>query len=228
MPFPSVLNTFNRPTATDKLNSPAHATLHNAVSSAVGQIEQVIGLSTTSVVGSLFYDIRSTGSDGGGHIQSANKGGTGQTSFTKGDILVATSSSVIAKLAVGVTDGDALVVDSTASAGLKYAGVATAKQLQDQTNTYASASVLSASVYGITFPTAVSVLSAGQAFAVRFPTAPAGSILALSVSSLVAQRILMPNLTNPPVGMITASMISIVENAGKYNIHLPPVQQYQV
>src|SRR3990167_7456680 len=118
MPFPSVLNTFNRPSTSDRLDSPSHSALHNTVSSAVGQIEQVIGLSTTSVAGSLFYDIRSPDSNGGGHVQSANKGGTGQTAYTKGDLLVATSSSVVAKLAVGL-DNQIIKADSSVAAGVK-------------------------------------------------------------------------------------------------------------
>src|SRR3990167_2035462 len=133
MPFPSVLNTFNRPAATDRLNSPAHATLHNTVSSAVGQIEQLIGLSTTSVVGSFFYDIRSPDSNGGGHVQTANKGGTGQTTFLKGDLLVATSASVVAKLAVGA-DNQIIKADSSVAAGIKWA---------DDSNPKIHASVLS-------------------------------------------------------------------------------------
>src|SRR3990167_9926822 len=126
MPFPSVLNTFNRPAATDRLNSPAHATLHNTVSSAVGQIEQLIGLSTTSVVGSFFYDIRSPDSNGGGHVQTANKGGTGQTTFLKGDLLVATSASVVAKLAVGA-DNQIIKADSSVAAGIKWIDDSTPK-----------------------------------------------------------------------------------------------------
>lgn len=117
--FPSTLSTFARPTTTDRLNNPSHSALHNTVSSAVGQIEAVIGLSTSSAVGSLMYDVRSPDSDGGGHVQTANKGGTGQTSYTKGDLLVATSSSVVAKLAVGA-DGLTIVSDSSVAAGLKW------------------------------------------------------------------------------------------------------------
>ena len=119
MPFPSVLNTFNRPATTDRLNSPSHSALHNTVSSAVGQIEQVIGLSTTSVAGSLFYNIRSPDSDGGGHIQTANKGGTGQTTFIKGDLLIATSSSVVAKLAIGA-NGQIFKVNSSTASGVNW------------------------------------------------------------------------------------------------------------
>ncbi len=120
MPFPSVLNTFARPSATDRLNNPSHSALHNTVSSALGQVEAVIGVDgANSVVGTLMYDVRSPASDGGGHVQTANKGGTGQTSYQKGDLLVATSSSVIARLTVG-SDGTAIVADSAQSAGMKW------------------------------------------------------------------------------------------------------------
>lgn len=125
MAFPSTLSSFNRPSASDKLNSPSHSALHNTVSSAVGQLEAVIGLEgDSSVAGTLVYDIRSPASDGGGHVQAVNKGGTGQTSYTKGDILVAQSSSVLSKLAVGATDGLVLTVNSAESTGLKW-GVGT-------------------------------------------------------------------------------------------------------
>src|SRR3990167_166558 len=99
--FPSVLSTFNKPTTTDKLNSPSHSALHNTVSSAVGQIEAVIGVDgANSVLGTIMSDLRNPDSSGGGHVQTANKGGTGQTAYTKGDILVASSSSVLTKLAI--------------------------------------------------------------------------------------------------------------------------------
>lgn len=122
MPFPSVYNSFNRPTASDRLNNPGHSALHNTVSSALGQVEAVIGLSTSSAVGTLMYDVRSPDSNGGGHVQTANKGGTGQTSYTKGDILVASSSSVLTKLAVGSND-QVLVADSAVATGVKWAAV---------------------------------------------------------------------------------------------------------
>ena len=121
MAFPSTLSSFNRPTATNKLNSPSHSALHNTVSSALGQVEAVIGVEgASSVVGSLQYLIKSSASDGGGHVQTANKGGTGQTSYTKGDILVATSSSVITKLAIG-TDGQVIKANSSTASGINWA-----------------------------------------------------------------------------------------------------------
>lgn len=125
MAYPSTFSAFSRPTPSDKLSSPSHSALHNDTSSAVGQLEAVVGLNTgasASAVGTLMYFIHSPDSDGGGHIQAANKGGTGQTTFAKGDLLVATSSSVIAKLAVSSTLGEVLTSDPSQAAGVKWAG----------------------------------------------------------------------------------------------------------
>lgn len=119
--FPSVLNTFTYPNPTDRLNSPSHSSLHNATSSILGQVQAVIGVEgTNSVVGSLQYLIKSPASDGGGHVQTANKGGTGQTSYNKGDLLVASSSSVLTKLVVG-TEGQILKVNSSLATGIGWA-----------------------------------------------------------------------------------------------------------
>lgn len=120
MAFPSVLQAFTRPNTTDRLNNPSHSALHNTVSSALGQVEAVIGVDgATSIVGTMMYDLRSPASSGGGHVQTANKGGTGQTSYTKGDMLIAQSSSVLSKLAVG-TNTYLLSADSTQATGVKW------------------------------------------------------------------------------------------------------------
>lgn len=119
MAFPSTLSTFNRPTPTDKLNNPSHSALHNTVSSALGQVEAVIG-SSVQAIGTLMYDIRNPASGGGGHVQTAALGGTGITSFTKGDLLVAQSNSVLTKLAVG-NDGQVLQALSTQPTGVYWA-----------------------------------------------------------------------------------------------------------
>lgn len=123
MTFPSTLSSFNRPASTDRLNSPSHSALHNTVSSALGQVEAVIGVEgNSSVVGTLEYLIKSPGSDGGGHIQSANKGGTGQNNYMQGDILVAQSSSVLTKLAVGA-DGAVLKANSSVATGVQWGSI---------------------------------------------------------------------------------------------------------
>lgn len=58
--------------------------------------------------------------DPGWGVAGAAGGGTGQSSFTKGDILVATGSTALAKVGVG-TNGQALTADSTQTAGVKWA-----------------------------------------------------------------------------------------------------------
>lgn len=120
MAFPSTLSSFSRPSATDRLNSPSHSALHNTVSSALGQVEAVIGVDgISSVVGTMMYDLRSPASSGGGHVQTAVKGGTGQTNFAKGDILVASSTSVLSKLSVG-TNGYLVTANSGAATGIQW------------------------------------------------------------------------------------------------------------
>lgn len=117
--YPSTISSFNYPAATDRLNNPSHSALENSQSSVITQIQAVVGLSGDAP-GTIIGDLRSSSSDGGGHVQSANKGGTGQTSYTKGDILVATSSSVLSKLAVSSTAGEFLTVDTSQPGGMKW------------------------------------------------------------------------------------------------------------
>lgn len=123
MSFPSTITSFPRPTPSDRLNNPSHSALHNTVSSALGQVEAVIGLAgSASTVGTIQYDLRSPASNGGGHVQTANKGGTGQTSYSKGDILVAQSTSVLTKLAVGAND-TVLKANSAVATGVEWGAV---------------------------------------------------------------------------------------------------------
>jgi len=120
MPYPSTISTISSPSPTDRLNSPSHSGVENAQSSAIGEIENFIGLAgNSSTVGTLLYDIRSSDSNGGGHVQTAVKGGTGQTTYTKGDILVAQSPSVLTKVAIG-NDGDILKVNSSTASGVNW------------------------------------------------------------------------------------------------------------
>lgn len=117
--FPSILTTYVDPQATDKLNSPSHSGIEQNQNSGLEQVEAVIG-TLSSVAGTLMYDIRAAASNGGGHIQTATTGGTGQTSFSKGDMLAASSSSVLGKIMVG-SDTQVLTADSTQTSGVKWA-----------------------------------------------------------------------------------------------------------
>lgn len=122
MAYPSTVTILTDPQPTDKLNSPSHSSLHQSENTEIEAIQTFVGTTNTSVIGTLIYDIRSPNSNGGGHVQTATKGGTGQSAFTKGDILVAQSSSTISKLAVG-SDNTVLISDSSQDAGVKWGAV---------------------------------------------------------------------------------------------------------
>lgn len=121
MAYPSVVSTFSNPNATDKLNSPSHSSIETAQNTDLTALETFVG-TLSSTAGTLMYDIRAAASSGGGHVQGVNKGGTGQTGYTKGDVLVASSSSVLSKLTVG-SDGFFIQADSTQASGLKWNSV---------------------------------------------------------------------------------------------------------
>lgn len=118
MAYPSIISVLATPQPTDRLNSPSHSGLHQNENSAITEIENFVG-TLASIPGTLIYDIRSSNSNGGGHVQTAVKGGTGQTSYTKGDLLVGQSASVLAKLGVGINN-NVLIADSTQIAGVKW------------------------------------------------------------------------------------------------------------
>lgn len=120
--WPSVVSTITDPTAGDRLNAPSHSSIEASQNDAIEKLETFIG-TNASAVGTLMYNVRAAASDGGGHVQTANRGGTGQTAYTLGDILVATSSSVVARLAVG-PNGQVLQGDSNAAAGISWGSVA--------------------------------------------------------------------------------------------------------
>lgn len=118
--YPSVISTFSYPSASDKLNNPSHSALENSQSSVIGQMQAFMGLEgDSSVAGTLVYDVRSPASNGGGHVQTAALGGTGQTTYAKGDMLVGQNSSTLTRITVG-SDGLALTSDSTTATGVKW------------------------------------------------------------------------------------------------------------
>lgn len=116
--YPSIITNFPYPTPANTLNAPSHSGLHNLTSSTIGQIETVIGTSD-SILGTIIGDLRNPASNGGGHIQTAVTGGTGQTTYNKGDILVAINSSTLAKQTVG-TDGQNLISNSSTVTGMNW------------------------------------------------------------------------------------------------------------
>jgi len=143
--FPSTLSSLTDPNATDRLNSPSHSSVESAQNDGIEKLEAFIG-TLSSVSGTLMYDVRAAASDGGGHVQTANKGGTGQTSYAKGDLLVAQSSSVLSKLTIG-SNNQILVADSTQNTGVKWgaASIPTVSSFVG-TGTWTKPSVLSYAV----------------------------------------------------------------------------------
>src|SRR3990167_5157338 len=125
MAFPSTLTAFTNPATTDKLNSPSHASIETAQNDAIKQVETIIG-TDASTLGTIIGDLRNANSAGGGHVQAANKGGTGQTSYNKGDLLIAQSASVLSKVVVG-SDGQIIKADSSVATGVKWAEDSTPK-----------------------------------------------------------------------------------------------------
>src|SRR3990167_8695694 len=118
MPYPSTLSVYSDPLASERLNSPSHSSIESAQNTGLKEIQAFVG-SLSSLAGTLIYDIRATDSDGGGHVQGVNKGGTNQTGYTKGDILVATSSSVLARLGVGANNL-VPIADTSQSSGIRW------------------------------------------------------------------------------------------------------------
>lgn len=129
MPWPSTITSFSNPVPTDRLNNPSHSSVETAQNTGLTELQTFIGVTTgatASALGTILYDIKAPNSNGGGHIQTANKGGTGQTTFTKGDILVAQNSSTLTKLALGI-DTQVLTANSSTATGINWANTGNPK-----------------------------------------------------------------------------------------------------
>lgn len=120
MAYPSLISALTNPLSTDRLNSPSHSGVEQAQNTNITAIQTFMGVEgPSSTVGTLIYDVRSPGSSGGGHVQTAVLGGTGQVTYTKGDVLIAQSASVLGKLSVGA-DGQILKANSSVAAGINW------------------------------------------------------------------------------------------------------------
>lgn len=210
--YPSTITAFTNPSPTDKLSTTPHSSIESAQNTDLTAIETFVG-TLSSNVGTLVYDIRAAASNGGGHVQLANVGGTGQTAYTKGDILVATSSSVLTKLAVSANDNDFLAVNSSVAAGINWKAGVTSGQVQNQAASYSEDSG-SGSVYAIYPNPCVLSYAGGQVFSFRAGNTNTVTTPALAVSSLVAQPIKNSDGTSIPPGGIVSSQMTTVQYNG--------------
>lgn len=113
--YPSSIMSFGTKVVEQVIN-PADV---NNLQTEVVALETKVGVDGSADTNSLDYIVKNANSDGGGHVQGATKGGTGQTSYVKGDILAAANSSTLSRLGVG-GDGSGLVADSTSPMGVKW------------------------------------------------------------------------------------------------------------
>lgn len=120
--FPTSLQDLDstRGTTVQPLSSPDHVTHHQTEDDTIEALQAKVGVDNSAVTTSLDYIVKNPSSDGGGHVQTAAKGGTGQTTYTKGDLLVARNSTTLDKLAVG-SDNQVLTADSSQTDGVKWA-----------------------------------------------------------------------------------------------------------
>jgi len=215
MAYPSVLSTYTDPSPNDRLSTTPHSSIETAQNTGLREIQAFIG-TLSSTAGTLIYDIRAAASNGGGHVQTANKGGTGQTSYTKGDTLVASSSSVLSKLAVG-NDGDIFTADSSVAAGVKWAPGVNSQAIQNFqfSNAFDGGN---GSVYSISPVPCVLSYTHGQLFTFRAATTSSVVSATLRVSSLAAKLIKNPDGTSLQIGQIKASAMTMVQYDGHSSV----------
>lgn len=155
--YPSVITGFTNPLATQRLNAPSHSGIETAQNTDLTAIETFLGTEgNTSTIGTLIYDVRSAGSNGGGHVQATNVGGTGQTSYNKGDLLIASSSSVLTRLAVA-SDGMILQTNSSVATGINWVTSPTNKIAVSALTSVLSGAqrLLETSVFSVSIPASV-------------------------------------------------------------------------
>jgi hypothetical protein len=134
---------------------------------------QVLRVSGTSL-GFGAIDLNSPNSVAG--LLAVASGGTGQSSYVKGDLLVASATAVLSKLAVG-TDGQLLQADSTQATGVKW--VTGVSGYTDEDAQDAAAALFAAGTQvGISFVYNDSANSLSATVAASPPSGPAGGDLA--------------------------------------------------
>lgn len=132
--FPTGLDSNpGNPTPNETLAAGGHANLHGFAQDAIVAIETYIGIIGSAVTSTLTYLLTNVASIDPGHKHTfsgsitgtvpVNRGGTNTTSYSKGDLLVASAAAVLTKLGIG-TDGFGIIADSSQTTGMKWGAVA--------------------------------------------------------------------------------------------------------
>ncbi len=151
--FPTSLQDLDatRGGANDSLSSPSHVTHHTNEDDTIEALQAKVGVDNSAVTTSLDYLVKSTSSSNPGHKHTLANGATDVTATatelnyvdgvtsaiqtqldakipkstvtTKGDIIVATASDTVTRLAVG-SNGQALTADSAESTGVRWKTIA--------------------------------------------------------------------------------------------------------
>jgi hypothetical protein len=135
--FPTTLQDLDatRGTTGQALSSPNHITHHQTEDDTIEALQAKVGVDSSAVTTSLDYKITNAASIDPGHKHTATTGGTGNYTFTKGDILVASNSTTLTKLAVGANNS-LLVADSAQATGVKWGGSVHTEQVFTSSGTW--------------------------------------------------------------------------------------------
>lgn len=130
--FPTTLDNFTNPSSTDPMNSATvpHATQHADLNDAVEALEAKVGVNSSAVTTSLDYKVTNLTS----RVTTLENAEIPDTIIdAKGDLIVGSAADTATRLAVGVTNGMYLAVNSATSTGLEWQtptpGVTTGKAI---------------------------------------------------------------------------------------------------
>jgi hypothetical protein len=93
-----------------------------ANTTGVSVSNQVLGRLLTAVSAGQLASIQLYGPGHYGAAVQVSDGGTGQTAYTKGDLLVTPGGAALSRLPIG-TDGQALIADAASTNGVKWGGL---------------------------------------------------------------------------------------------------------
>jgi nitrate reductase NapAB chaperone NapD len=117
--YPTSLDNFTNPTASDAMNSVSvpHATQHSDLNDAVEALEAKVGVNSSAVVTSHDYKITDLVS----RVTTLENAEIPDTIIdAKGDLIVGSADDTATRLGVG-TDGFVLTADSNETTGVKWA-----------------------------------------------------------------------------------------------------------